>query len=76
MDEVDGFADYVLVWDGKFKWACEPVRGIWKCGKCMRGNLGPTPKTADSCRVCHCEVLTVSKKTVDMFMARYPYRRA
>lgn len=40
---------------------CLATKLGWKCGKCVRGNLGFEPKTGDRCRVCHANVSHVNR---------------
>lgn len=40
-------------------WLCYNP-GRWKCGKCLKGNLGFKPKFGDKCKVCKASVSYVS----------------
>ena len=48
---------YVMVLKGQYTYMCPMVRGVYKCGQCLRGILGINPKIASECRVCHAVVV-------------------
>jgi len=47
--------------------------GGYTCGRCGRGALGPIPKSEDSCKVCHAEVIYVRRGPPEPMVSREPF---